>query len=181
MPPWDINKILRDYEYLQRIIVRLPEDAFVYMRYARPEQIRSERKRLTEELKRDASFKILARFEATLKHEFIQAIDNGSRNRHVDKAYRNLYAARFNQIGGAAKRASIIKNTAPEEILKEVRASFLSLNPKCAERCSYLKGLFSGFRNWYAHGRYSIGYLATPEPRELVEHIGNLKTDINTP
>ncbi|MBI4083403.1 MAG: hypothetical protein HY423_12420 [Candidatus Lambdaproteobacteria bacterium] len=162
---FDYESLLADYDLVCDAVRHL---AHTHFPRASPKEIQDRKQTLLAELKRDASFKLLTKFEADAREDFRYAL-HANHSEGLSIPYRSLFGARWGRLkarGGS--RDAAIRSIEIEDILIELRDHFSRRDTDVSVQCSVLKGYFKTFRNWIAHGRIGPPF-PTPEPDVLMQ------------
>lgn len=157
------DEIVENYIFLKTLVEEADETRFLYMSR---EEIEAEKRSVIEELRADASFKLLAKFEAYIRTDYNKTIETRKKDNLSEK-----YMTRCSEFIKKYKeynkpREKVCLRLPFDDILGELKSWFEENNNLLHQECSKIKGHLK-FRHWYAHGRYFKHKSPIPEPGDL--------------
>lgn len=151
---------MQDYTLFCGLIEGLNQHYFSFMTL---DEIEREKRALLHECANDFSFKILTKIEAEIKKDFVQAVASKKR---VQLSRDYIMVTR--QYRKGSERLSVsAKKVRLEDIIVAIRDYLRTRGVSYHRDFSLLKGYFTEFRNWYAHGRLSNYPSQFPDPDDL--------------
>lgn len=143
--------ILQDFLFFKNIISNLDDAYFPYMTR---DEVQEEKWLLLEECKMDYAFKMLTLLEADIRQDF---------NMTIASKYRDPLSRTFSELCDqfrqgrsrySQSRVEECRRVSLDEVFTTISKFFKNKRDFFHQRCSNVKGHFSVFRHWYAHGRY---------------------------
>jgi len=157
------DEIVNNYLCLKQIVSHLQCEHFLYMSR---EEMKLEKEAIINELMIDASFKLLAKFEAEIRTDYNQTIKSKKKD-NLSKEYLRLCHELREQYKEYNKPLiSFCRKVRFDNILREIKLYFQSTGNLLHQECSNISGHLH-FRHWYAHGRYFTRHVPIPEPEAL--------------
>lgn len=157
------DEIADNYIFLKKVISSLGEEYFLYMSKS---EIKLEREAIINELTIDASFNLLAKFEAEIRTDYNQAIKAKKKDK-LSKTYlqscnelRNKRQKYDKSINEFCRRVRF------DVILDRIKDYFKEADSLLHQECSNISEHLH-FRHWYAHGRYFHRKARVPTPEDL--------------
>lgn len=157
------SEITENYLFLRDIINGLGNEHFQYMS---DEEVRTEKEKILDEIRLDASFKHLAMFEARVRTDYNRSIASKQKDT-LSKEYRTLCDEHRKRTKDYKKpREELCRRVKFEDILKRIKFVLEKTGSETHRDCSAIIG-YLGFRHWYAHGRYFTHQPQIPDPEDL--------------
>ncbi len=157
------EEIVQNYIFLKTLVEESDESYFLHMSR---EETESEKESVIEELRADASFKLLAKFEADIRTDYNETIKTRKKD-NLSKEYMALCLEFREKYKEYSKPLEKICSRLPfEDILEGLKSCFKESGNLLHQECSNIKGALH-FRHWYAHGRYFKHGAPVPEPGDL--------------
>jgi hypothetical protein len=166
MRPLDPEFILADLLVMQTLVQDAPPilfDGFM------ASDIADWKGSMVGELRLDAAFKLLTWLESVLRRDFNASITE----QRGDPLSRSFESYVEDELGRAnASLDKVLRDTSVVRVLDLIvehisRTNGVELSAVCKETRKY----YSGFRNWYAHGRYFSVQPYPPDPQILLERV----------